>query len=312
MTTYVPNMPKLAIIAYEGAQQSALHGLGEIFDVANQLVDDDSGPQVSHQLLRPSDIAQAQEIDAIILPPNLTGNKGDDDRSMHHWITQQHLAGTIICSACAGSFWLGHAGILDGRPATTHWALEADFRSQFPKVRLTPEHILVDDNDIVTAGGVMAWVDLGIHLIGRWLGPTVVSQTCRQMLIDPTGREQRNYRSFRPNMAHGNQVIRALQIWMEGNVEADLSVAALALQAGLSVRSLHRKFLNSTGLSVNQYVQELRVEKAKGLLELTALSVNEICWQVGYRDVSAFNRLFKSISGLTAGDYRHRFGIRPV
>jgi len=65
-------------------------------------------------------------------------------------------AGVTLCSACAGSYWLGHAGVLDGRPATTHWALEADFRASFPKVHLSPEQILLDDNDIVTAGGVMA------------------------------------------------------------------------------------------------------------------------------------------------------------
>lgn len=158
----------------------------------------------------------------------------------------------------------------------------------------------------------MAWVDLGVHLIGRWLGPSVVSQTCRQMLIDPTGREQRNYRLFRPNMSHKNQTIRALQIWMEANVDADLSVNALALQSGLTTRTLQRKFLQNTGLTINRYVQELRVEKAKGLLERTALTVNEICWQVGFKDVSAFNRLFKSISGLRAGDYRHRFGVAAL
>lgn len=306
------DVPKFITIAYEGAQQSALYGLGEMLDVANRAVEEDAGRKVTYEVLEPSNAENAQDIDVIIFPPNLTGKRGGGDHDLHHWIAQQHHTGTLICSACAGSFWLGHSGILDGRPATTHWALEAAFRSQFPKVQLSPEHILVDDNDIVTAGGVMAWVDLGIHLIGRWLGPTVVSQTCRQMLIDPRGREQRNYRSFRPNMSHKNQPIRALQIWMEANVEADLSINALARQAGLSTRSLQRKFSQSTGLTVNRYVQELRVEKAKGLLERTALTVSEICWQVGFRDVSAFNRLFKSISGLNAGEYRQRFGVIPV
>lgn len=305
-------MPSFTIIAYEGAQQSALHGLGEMFDVANRAVDTNSGLKITHQVLEPTRVEEAKDIDALILPPNLTGKKGDGDRGLHHWIARQHDKGTLVCSACAGSFWLGHAGILEGRPATTHWALEDAFRSQFPKVLLSPDHILVDDNDIVTAGGVMAWVDLGIHLIDRWLGSTVVSQTCRQMLIDPAGREQRFYRSFRPNLSHRNQAIRTLQFWMEANADGDLSVEALALQSGLSTRSLQRKFSQSTGLPVNRYVQELRVEKAKGLLERTALTVSEICWQVGYKDVSAFNRLFKSISGLSAGEYRRRFRLRPL
>lgn len=312
MTKDMPNMPNVAIIAYEGVQQSALHGLREMFDVANMHVDEANGRKITHQVLTPSSIDGAQGIDAIILPPNLTGARGADDQNLHSWIRNQHLAGKIMCSACAGSYWLGYAGVLDGRPATTHWAFEADFRATFPEAILHPEQILLDDNDIVTAGGVMAWVDLGIHLIGRWLGPMVVSRTCRQMLIDPTGREQRNYRSFRPNMAHKDETIRALQLWMEGNAEADLSVGAMALRAGLSERSLHRRFSNSTGHSVNRYVQELRVEKAKGFLELTTLAVSEVCWRVGYQDVSAFNRLFKSISGLSPGEYRHRFGMNPL
>ncbi|MFN3252079.1 GlxA family transcriptional regulator [Roseibium album] len=311
MTKEVRNTPTVAIIAYEGAQQSALFGLGEMFDVANRLVEKDAEQRISHKVLPASLIIDIDSADAIILPPNLTGVRGGTDRHLHNWIQKQHLAGTIVCSACAGSFWLGHAGILDGRQATTHWALEAEFRSAFPKVQLHAEHILLDDHDIVTAGGVMAWIDLGVHLIGRWLGPTVVSRTCRQMLIDPTGREQRNYRSFRPTTAR-DQTIRSLQLWMERNADRDLSVRALALETGLSERSLHRKFSSETGYSINRYVQELRVEKAKGFLELTTLSVSEICWKVGYTDVSAFNRLFRSISGLSAGAYRKRFRIDPL
>jgi len=99
---------------------------------------------------------------------------------------------------------------------------------------------------------------------------------------------------------------------MEGHVGADLSVRALARRAGLSERTLHRKFLGATGVSINRYVQELKVEKAKGLLELTALSVSEVCWRVGYQDVSTFNRLFKSVSGLSAGEFRNRFRVNAL
>jgi transcriptional regulator GlxA family with amidase domain len=309
MTINKPYAPILGIIAYEGVQKSAVYGLADMFDMANRLVGDSSGPGIIHATLEPASMSESDAFDAILLPPNLSGAKGADDRNLHRWIRNRHRAGTIVCSACAGSFWLGHAGILDGRPATTHWALEADFRLAFPKVHLHPEHMLLDDNDIVTAGGVMAWVDLGVHLVGRWLGPVAVSRLCRQMLIDPSGREQRNYRTFRPHMSHNDQVIRELQLWMEGNVNANLSVMELARHAGLSARTLQRRFSSSTGLAVNQYVQELRIEKAKGLLEITDLSVNEVCWQVGYQDLSAFNRLFKSITGLSAGEYRRRFRI---
>ncbi|NSY40432.1 GlxA family transcriptional regulator [Leisingera sp. ANG59] len=309
MTDFVPDMPKAAIIKYEGAQQSALFGLGEIFETANRMADGEPGPRLFHEVLEPASLNSQGNFDAVILPPTLTGARGASDKKLHRWIRDMHSRGAVVCSACAGAYWLAYAGILDGRPATTHWALEKDFRSTFPKVHLRPERILLDDNDIITAGGVMAWVDLGVQLVGRWMGPSVVSRICRQMLIDPTGREQRNYRSFRPGLSHNDQPVRALQLWMEGNADSDLSVKALAGRANLSMRTLQRRFTSNTGLSVNQYVQELRVEKAKGMLELTEMTVSEICWRVGYHDLSAFNRLFKSVTGLSAGEYRRRFKI---
>lgn len=309
MTSNVPNTPNIAIVAYDGVQKSAIHGLGEMFDIASQQPAGGPDRKIAHRVLKPNDMTGATGFDAIIFPPNLTGARGADDHALHQWIRDQHLAGAVLCSACAGSYWLGYAGILDGRPATTHWALEDDFKTTFPKVQMNPEHILIDDNDIVTAGGVMAWVDLGVQLVGRWLGATVVSRLCRQMLIEPTGREQRNFRAFRPKLSHKDASIRSLQIWIESNVGADLSIGTLACRAGLSERSLHRRFKQCTGLSINRYLQEIRVEKAKGLLELTALSVSDVCWQVGYKDVSAFCRLFKSVSGLSPGAYRQRFRI---
>ncbi len=130
MTNYVPNTPNIAIIAYDGVQQSAVHGLGEMFDVANRHVDKAAVGKITHRVLTPFAIDEAQDIDAIILPPNLTGVRGDGDQTLPNWIRNQHLSGTIICSACAGGYWLGYAGILNGRPATTHWALEADFKSR--------------------------------------------------------------------------------------------------------------------------------------------------------------------------------------
>ncbi|MEO0359893.1 MAG: helix-turn-helix domain-containing protein, partial [Pseudomonadota bacterium] len=180
----------------------------------------------------------------------------------------------------------------------------------FPRAHLHPEHLLIDDHDIVTAGGVMAWVDLGLFLVRRWLGPEVVSRTCRQMLIDPQGREQRNYRSFRPPLDHGDAAVRDLQFWMEENADADIALPALAARAGMTKRTLQRRFAEATGLPVSGYVQQLRIEKARGLLERTAMPVSEICWAVGYADASTFSRLFRSICGVSAREYRRRFSVR--
>lgn len=304
-----PNHPKVALVAYEGAQMAALYGLADLFDVASRMGATPAKRKIAHEVLSTPLAENDTVYDAVVLPPNLVGARGVNDRALHSWIARQHRHGAVACSACAGAFWLAQAGILDGRAATTHWALEGEFNAAFPKVQLHPEHILLDDHDIVTAGGVMAWVDLGLHLVRRWLGSDAVSRTCRHMLIDPTGREQRNYRAFRPNLGHKDRAIRDLQLWMEGHVDADLSLNALAARAGMSPRSLQRKFAGATGYSPSQYIQELRVEKAKALLEQTSRPVSEICYNVGYQDLAAFSRLFKANSGLSAGEYRRRFQI---
>ncbi|MCP5087396.1 MAG: helix-turn-helix domain-containing protein [Rhodobacteraceae bacterium] len=310
MTNVVQNTPFIALIAYEGVQMSAVLGLKDILEVANRFAAEADVAAITHEVLQTHDIRNDRTFDAVVLPPNLEAARGQSDLELHRWIDTQHRSGATICSACAGAFWLGYAGILDGRPVTTHWALEDEFRKTFPNTQLNPEHLLIDDHDIVTAGGVMAWIDLGVYLIRRWLGADILSKTCRQMLIDPTGREQRNYRSFRPRLTHNDAAIRGLQRWIEGNTDADLSVFELAQRAAMSGRSLQRRFTNATGLTLSRYVQQLRVEKAKGMLERTSLTVAEICWRVGYQDVSAFSRLFKSVSGLSAGDYRKRFSIK--
>jgi transcriptional regulator GlxA family with amidase domain len=130
------------------------------------------------------------------------------------------------------------------------------------------------------------------------------------MLSDPQGREQCNYRSFRPRLDHGDDAIRVLPFGMEENAAFDMSLSALAPRAAMSERTLQRRFGDATGLPLGRYVQALRVEKARGLLKWTPLPISDICWVVGYSDVSAFSRLFKSICGVTAGEYRPRFSVR--
>lgn len=311
MTKYMQVAPKqmsIALIAYEGAQMSAVLGLADIVMMAGRDQSKDA-PHLTTQIIHPARAMSEDQFDVVLFPPNLTGQRGADDSTLHTWTQAQHAAGAAIWSACAGAFWLGHAGLLDGRPMTTHWALEEEFRVSFPNARLETDQLIVDDNDIVTAGGVMAWVDLGLHLLHRWMGPDVVSRTCRQMLIDPGARDQRSYRTFRPKLDHGDAAVRATQMWMEAHVSDVLTVRALANYANLTPRTFQRRFAQATGLPPSDYVQALRIEKARGLLERTPSPVSQIAWAVGYQDVAAFTRAFKAVCGTTAGAYRKRFSV---
>ncbi len=302
---------KIAVLAYPGVQMSAVLGLIDVFDIANNLSARLDGVLLETRQIDKADVTAdiAQDFEVVILPPNLKGQRGDGEQEILNWLSRQHKLGTIMCSVCAGAFWLGNSGLLQGRPATTHWLLEDEFKKSFPNTQLNSEQLLVDDNDIVTAGGIMAWLDLALYIVQRWQGSAVMTDTARQLLVDPSGREQRNYRSFRPVLNHGDDVILKLQHWMESNFNHPLQTVDMIKQTGLSDRTLLRRFKKATGLTPNNYVQELRIEKARGLLERTRHPVTEIGWQVGYSDASAFSRLFKDVTGISAGDYRKRFGI---
>lgn len=298
----------IALLAYGGVQMSAVLGLADLFGLANRFSKELEGAEIdAHQI----DMADLPErgFQAVILPPSLQGARGGGALLVQDWLRAQQAQGAVMCSVCAGAFWLGHAGLLRGRAATTHWALEKEFRACFPDVYLSCDALLVDDNDVVTAGGVMAWVDLGLALIGRWQGMQVVSRTARHFLVDTAGRQQANYRSFRPDLSHGDQAIRRVQLWLEGHSAEQFTQRELAAQAVLSLRSFQRRFKRATGLTPLEYLQQLRIEKARGLLERSTESAAQIGWLVGYQDGSAFGRVFKEIAGLTPGEYRRRFGL---
>ncbi|MEP5153524.1 DJ-1/PfpI family protein, partial [Planktotalea sp.] len=110
---------------------SAVLGLEDLLGMANRFAAEAGVPQLSFKVLSTTDLTQLHQFDAIVLPPNLTGVRGDKDKALHRWIKQQHAGGASLCSACAGAFWLGHAGLLDGRIVTTHWALEDELKTCF-------------------------------------------------------------------------------------------------------------------------------------------------------------------------------------
>ena len=128
--------------------------------------------------------------DAAILPPAVgTSSLTPLAPALRTWLLARHAEGTVLASVCVGAFHLAGIGVLDGRPATTHWAAGEALAEQFPAVHLDTDRILIDDGDVITAGGVMAWLDLALALVARLLGPSVAMGVSRFLLVDPVGRE---------------------------------------------------------------------------------------------------------------------------
>jgi transcriptional regulator GlxA family with amidase domain len=171
--------------------------------------------------------------------------------------------------------------------------------------------ILVDDGDVITAGGLMAWVDLGLELVARFVHPALMRELGRVLVVDTAPREQRFYQSFIPRLDHGDDAILKVQHMLQRSYAEGMSVHALADAAHMSERSFLRRFDAATGLTPVRYLQRLRIQKACELFETSARPVEAIAHAVGYEDVSAFRKVFVRTMGLTPREFRRRFG-HPV
>ncbi len=308
---------KIGLVNFPGAQQSALLGLSDLFQTATDL-----GKPVSALPLEPviielpgkasKSLPDPGGLNVIICPPRLQNEAPTIMSSELAWLDAHHSAGCVICSVCAGAFILARAGLLDGRPATTHWQLKETFQIEFPDVLLETDKLLIDDGDIITAGGVMAWVDLGLRLIERFHSPALMLAVARQFLVEPGRREQRYYSSFSPQLGHGNKGVLKVQHWLQRSYPDNPTIKGMAEIAGMSERTFLRRFQEITKLTPIAYLQELRVEKTRSMLELSSDSFSQIAWQVGYEDPAALRKVFMRIVGLGPKEYRRRFGIADL
>lgn len=301
----------IAIVTYPGAMRSAIEGLGELFMLANLLCEKDGDTAFSAILVDINEVTapDTPTSQIIILPPCINGGYYRAPHSAFStWLQQQHAQGAVLCSICAGAFLLAQSGLLNQRPATTHWMLADTFAQQFPAVQLDDSKILINDGDLITAGGLMAWLDLGLELVAQFSHPAVMRQLGKQLVVDTGPREQRYYRQFVPRLDHGDQTIRNCQHHMQRHFAQSLSVSALAEQCHLTERTFLRRFVRATGLKPSEYLQQLRVAKACDALESAQQPVEVIAASVGYEDTSAFRKTFIKITGLTPRDFRNRFG----
>jgi transcriptional regulator GlxA family with amidase domain len=300
----------IGIFNYPGAQRAAVYGLADLFETANRLYSEENECSESRTIdvcIIDSIADHKEMLSTIILPPSLADDTAMHDAQSLVALRQLHQKGTLVCSVCAGAFVLAQTGILNGRTITTHWALAGRFRELYPDIQLDTDKIVIDDGEIITAGGLMAWTDLGLKLVDRYLGASTMLATARFMLVDPGGREQRFYSVFSPSLMHGDEPILKVQHWLQREYKGAITVNEMAEKALLSKRTFIRRFQQATDLSPSQYLQHLRVGKARSLMESSKMTVDKIAWEVGYNDTSAFRRTFQKLMGLTPQEYRYRF-----
>ncbi|NED51756.1 helix-turn-helix domain-containing protein [Micromonospora aurantiaca] len=215
--------------------------------------------------------------------------------------------GTRIASICGGAFTLAAAGLLDGRRATTHWVAAAQLAARYPRVQVDPNVLYVDNGQILTSAGAAAGLDLCLHLVRTDHGAAVAADAAR-LSVMPLERAggQAQFIAHEPPAPDGT-TLEPLLTWMRQNAGRDLALADIARHAGMSVRTLNRRFRDQVGTTPLRWLHRIRVHQAQHLLETTAHPVDRVATQVGFGSVTAFRDRFRRITGTSPQAYRRSF-----
>jgi transcriptional regulator GlxA family with amidase domain len=319
---------EVGIVDYPGAQVACILGLTDLFRIACTIALDQrrSGQtalRVTHW--KPIDASDTNlsciydsaprdspQPRTLIIPPTMVDPDPDIPAGVVSWVRNRHAAGTALVSLCSGAFILAATGLMDGQSVATHQMYAMALAKRFPKIVVDTNRRIIDHGDIITAGGFLSWVDLGLFLVDRILGPAIGAETARFVLSDPTAGEARYFTGFAPPQTHGDRAVLKAQEWVHMRDGRGVSLAAMATAAGLERRTLLRRFASATGMSPIEYCRAVRIARARELLEGGDTSQKQIAQSLGYKDVASFARVFRKTTGLAPGAYRQRFGLHAA
>jgi transcriptional regulator GlxA family with amidase domain len=316
---------EIGIVDYPAAQVACILGLTDLFGVASTIALDQrrsgqSALRVTHwkpihcgaaklSCVYDSAPRGSPKPRTLIIPPTMV-NLPDPDvpAGVVSWVRNRHAAGTTLVSLCSGAFILAETGLVDGLSVATHQICAEALAKRFPQIVVDTSRRIIDHGDIITAGGFLSWVDLGLFLVDRIFGPAMWAETARFVLSGPAAGEARYFTGFAPPQTHGDRAVLKAQEWVHMRDGRGVSLAAMATAAGLERRTLLRRFASATGMSPIEYCRAVRIARARELLEGGDTSQKQIAQSLGYKDVASFARVFGKTVGLTPGAYRKKFG----
>ncbi len=324
----------VAILAFEGCTGSSVHGPADLFSIANTIAQQAghqtkrfktsilspgalAGPQQvtttnGHVILADGNISETTNADIIIVPGIGVNSINDLERRLEDLqpVIDQLKNTTnnksVITASCTGTFLLAKTGLLDGKRATTTWWLEELFRAKFGKVNLTADQILVDEGQVITSAAGTSYLDLCLHLIGRFAGANMARLCAKYLVIDGGRMSQRAYAAPTHFMRRDKLIERA-DGWVRAHISEKIRVDALADHLGVGSRTLIRRMHQHLGITPQVFIKQIMMEQAKTLLETTPDTIPSIGCKVGYSDENAFRRSFTAYAGLTPAQYRRRF-----
>jgi len=317
-------MRQIWIVAFPDVQVLDVTGPLEVFSMANRLGDARTpGYDVSVVAAKPGLVATSSglalvaqrgiaratgALDTLVVAGGLGTRAAVRDSRLLAWIARTARRSRRVASVCTGAFLLAEAGLLDGRRATTHWALCAALQRQFPSVRVERDPIFVRDGNVFTSAGVTAGMDLALELVEEDFGRERALTVARWLVMfvrRPGGQSQFSVQ-LAGQLAE-REGLRDLQAFITDHLDDDLSVPMLARRAHMSPRNFARAFRREIGMTPAAYVEAQRVETARRLLESTGRSVAEVAQACGFSRVETIHRAFRRVLRIAPGQYRRHF-----
>jgi transcriptional regulator GlxA family with amidase domain len=319
----MPPIRRILVLAVEGTESLDILGPVEVFDYAEREVPgsyriDVVGAGTDGQFTMSNGLRLGvgplpeppPRHDTLVVAGGAGARRAIGDPAIVDWIARASKRARRTTSICTGSYLLAAAGLLDGRRATTHWDYCVALAQRYPAVDIDPDPVWVRDGDVWTSAGVTAGIDLALALVEDDLGAGVALAIARQLVVflkRPGGQSQ--FSGALSAQQATRPALRDLQGWIAGHLGDDLSVAALAARAGFSERSFARAFRTEIGQTPAAYVETLRVERARALLEDGAESLEAVARATGFSSPEILRRAFHRRVGVSPAAYRERFRL---
>ncbi|ENQ7793650.1 GlxA family transcriptional regulator [Pseudomonas aeruginosa] len=326
-------MPTVAILGFDDSYASVIGGFADMLQVANAHMSKQGMPVAGlfeWHFLSPNGLSvrasNGLELAMRPLPKNRYYDlvfipslyyRGwqsfqrflDSQVTVRDWLIRQWRHGAWLCANCTGTFLLADTGLLDNKIATTTWWLEGHFRARFPLVDLQMRPLVTESERLVCGGAHATFLLQAVHILGVFAGKAIAMQCARSMLVDLTQTTQTPLQPLIADKTHNDPLVQRAQKWLQDHLAEQVRMTDLAQKLAVSERTLICRFNMVLEQSPLTYLQSLRIDTARALLEAGDLSTEQIAQYVGYSDVSSFSRLFRERVGFTPGAYRARFQL---
>jgi transcriptional regulator GlxA family with amidase domain len=316
---------RVVLVAFDDLQSLDLIGPNEVFSIASRIAPGSYSVEIvarektfrswsgvrmeAHRTLA----ASRGPIDTLLVAGGDGVRAAHDDEVLIRWLRSAAGRSRRVASVCTGAFLIARAGLLDGKAATTHWSECHDLERLYPEIDVRSDPIFVRAGNVYTSAGVTAGIDLALALVEEDLGPRVARDVARWLVLflrRPGGQSQ--FSAALAGQRAEREPLREVQAWMVDHIDEDLSVPALAVRAYMSPRNFARAFKREVGMTPAAYVETLRVERARTLLETGDEGVEQVALRCGFGTVETMRRVFRRRLGVSPGDYRDRFDRRAA